>query len=878
MRAKSKLTLLFTMIVVSGAAVSSGVRAEIVRLDPAVRPTAESVTLTLDAGRKAYSGVVDAPLEVQKAASKIQFHATGMTFDALSLHGADGHPIAVRLDRGDEGLVTLTPDQALAPGEYALHVEFHNDFNTQAVGLYRMEYRGQGYLFTQFEAVDARHAFPCWDEPGFKIPWQITVKIPRDEVAVANTPIESSEPSGEWKIVRFRRTRPLPSYLIALAEGPLESIPIDGLSVPGRIYTVQGQTRLARLAAAETPGILRALEQYFGTPYPYAKLDLIAVPEFWYGAMENAGAVTFADRVLLVDTDHASVDQRRVLVSDVSHELAHMWFGDLVTMQWWDDLWLNETFASWMADKITQQLHPEFGAELSGRRRASNLMTIDAQPSTRAIRQPVTDESNLLTNVGLSYQKGRAVMEMIERWIDPEVFRRGIQQYLHDHAWGNATAADLWGALSAASGKDLAPVMKSFLDQPGVPLIRLRAAGGEVYEIAQQRFLNAGATAPAESWVLPLRIRFGGDFGAATRTVLLESKSTRIGLDHPAAWILPQADGIGYYRWDVPRPMLDRLATESSDLMSPAERVAFLGNAGALLNGGELAGDDYLHLLEGFAADPEPEVTTTLLQQLGSVDTAFVTESLRPQFAAYVRRLLEPVLDRIGMQPRGDESAAVSGLRPELLAWLGYQGRDEKVLEYGRREAQRFLEDPSSVDPALVPTVLRLAALHGDAELFETYRRRFEEASNPFDRNNFLMALGTFKAPELRQKAFDYLANGPLRPTEMLGFFRPRGTDSWRDAADRDQAFDWMRQHYEDIKSRVPAEFLAYLPYFVSGCSADRLAAGQQFFAQPDHQAPGTKANLERVAGQVADCVRLQKREGPAVARYLETHSGENTN
>lgn len=859
------------LAVLAGSLLSAVSRADIVRLDPAVHPVEESVALTLDADRTSYSGRVEIQLRVDKAASRIQFHARGPVFDEVVLRPRGASPVDVRIDRGDDGLVTLTPEQALPAGEYTLRIRFHNDFNTQAVGLYRMAYQGKGYLFTQFEAVDARRAFPCWDEPGFKIPWQLTLRVPRQQVAVANTPIQSSRADGEWKIVRFRRTPPLPSYLLALAVGPLESVPIDGLSVPGRIYTVQGQSGLAKMAVGMTPGILRALESYFGRPYPYAKLDLIAIPEFWYGAMENAGAVTFADRILLMDPAQASVADRRRMVDVIAHELAHMWFGDLVTMQWWDDLWLNETFASWMADKISVQLYPELEVDLRGRRRASDVMRTDARPSTRAIRQPVTDTASLLSDVGLSYEKGRAVMEMVEQWIGPDVFQRGIRDYLRAHAWGNATGADLWNALSAASGKDLASVMESFLDQSGLPLIRVSPAGPTSVNISQSRFLNVGVEAPDRQWVLPVHIRFGGVGGIAERTILLSGKQARVDLGRKADWVLPQVGGLGYYRWTVPDSMLRRLAERSAELLAPTERITFVGNAGALMQGGEISGGEYLRLLGEFAADPEPEVTTTLLGQLQDVRGAFVTTALRPQFAKYVRRTLGPVLHRIGLEPRPGEAQAVADMRPHLLVWLGYYGKDPEVLDFARRQAGRYLDDPSAVAPAIVDAALRLSAAAGDASLFDTYQRRFESATNPVDRLRFLTSLGAFESPQLRQRFLAYLLGNSVRPTEIFRALR----GGWNTEEEAQETFDWVRVNYSKLEAGLPPEFMAFVPYVAGGCSLTRLQAGREFFSQPEHQAPGTLANLARVADQVTDCVHLRQREGESVADYLREVAGE---
>src|SRR5207247_4365615 len=359
-----------------------------------------------------------------------------------------------------------------APGSYALDVDFTAKFNLQAASLYRLKVENDWYSFTQFEATDARGAFPCWDEPEFKIPFQITLVVPEAHLAIGNTPIESETVADGQKTVVFEKTPPLPAYLLAIATGPLETVPIEGMRVAGRIVTIKGASGLAAEAARVTPPLVAALEKYFGIPYPYRKLDLLAVPEFWPGAMENAGAITFADQILLIDPHVASGDQKRRLVSIAAHELAHMWFGDLVTMRWWDDLWLNGSFASWMGGKIGDQVFPGGRLQIAQVGGMQSAMRSDGRLSTRAMRQPIEGVENLHQLADeLTYDKGQAVLTMFEAHLGPETFRKGVVAYLKAHEWGSATASDLWASLSKTAGRDVAEPMATCLDQPGAPLV-----------------------------------------------------------------------------------------------------------------------------------------------------------------------------------------------------------------------------------------------------------------------------------------------------------------------------------------------------------------------------------------------------------------------
>src|SRR5262245_44236252 len=344
---------------------------EHVRLGTDVVPTRQEVRLKLDPRIDTYGGTVRIELDVRKAGAPVRLHAEEMTITGASLDGVEATHAA-----GPDNTIVVTPARPLPAGRAVLTLDFKNEYDRRAVGLYKMA-QGDGYLYTQFEAIDARKAYPCFDEPGFKIPWQLTVDVPAGFDAVSNTPETPGPERDGWKEVRFAQTKPLPSYLVALVVGKLGFVPIEGMSVPGRVVTVRGQERLTAVAARMTPPLLKAAEGWFGQPYPYEKLDLIAVPEYWPGAMEHPGCITFADGILLLDEATATPSQRRLLARVNAHELAHMWFGDLVTMAWWDDLWLNESFADWMGDKLADQVHPELQVTLSEMHTTQDTMTAD---------------------------------------------------------------------------------------------------------------------------------------------------------------------------------------------------------------------------------------------------------------------------------------------------------------------------------------------------------------------------------------------------------------------------------------------------------------------------------------------------------------------
>ena len=845
--------------------VPPAVQAADARLGTDVVPTSQAVDLEIDARGVDYRGSVRIELEVKRETNSFRFHAEGLTLGKIALQGALGEITAQHEAESDEVIRVFT-EAPLAVGKYSLAIDFSNTFDTQAVSLYRMEKDDVGYVFTQFQADDAREAFPCWDEPQFKIPYQMTLRIPELHLAISNTPIESETVEDGWRVVEFKQTKPLPSYLLAIAAGPLETVAMPGLGVPARLVTVRGQSHLTGLAAEMTPPILKALETYFERPYPYAKLDFLALPEFWPGAMENAGAVTFADRVLLADPNDASVAQRRSMAGVIAHELAHMWFGDLVTMVWWDDLWLNESFATWMGNKIVAEVFPEFGTAITVAESTQGVLTQDARATTRAIRRPVESAKDLLDGLGLTYQKGRAVLGMFEQWLGPEVFRRGVIAYLEEHAWGNAVAADLWRALDKASGKGVSIAMATFFEQPGFPIIDVELTEAGRLKIQQARFRNHGTSSADVSWQIPVALKVSNGGAASVETTLLTAATQTLSLgEEKPAWVFPNASANGYYRWRLPTEDLVSLAQHASSVLTSRERVELIGNVSALLAAGSLSGDRYLEVLAELANDPDPLVISSLINALGAVKVAFVPGDLEEVFAAYVRRTLGPAMKRFGLKRVAGEAEAVSLVRPRLFAWLGREGRDPSVLAASRALAESVMAG-KGVDPSLTGVVLQLAAIEGDRKLFDEYVERLENAPAPAERRRYLGALGAFASVELREAMFHYTLAGPLRPNEIFSPLRGAGTD----AAGRDMTYRWMTENYDALVQRMPPQFASFMPFFAGGCSGERLESAKVFFADPKHSVESTAKQLAQVAEQVGDCVSLREREGAAVAEYLK--------
>ncbi len=838
------------------------------RLDKNVVPVSQAVNLTLDADEDSYSGSVTIELKVVDETNTFRFHAEGLDIEKVFLSGESGltessHKV------GEKGTVTVETHTTLSPGDYTLTVHFSNEYNRQAVSLYKTENDGAGYLYTQFESEYARKAFPCWDEPGFKIPWQLTLTVPEGHEAISNTPVAKEEVKDGQKTIIFKKTPPMPVYLVALSTGRLDSLPVSGMSVPGKIYTVKGRAQMAREMGKMSGPVLKALEDYFDIPYPYKKLDQVAVPEFLWGAMENVGAITYRDSIVLLENDAVTFNQRKRLAGIIAHEMAHMWFGNLVTTKWWNDIWLNESFASWMGQKITDTVYPDFQLSIANVAYAQTAMKLDALSSTPPIRRQhlASDDPNKMFD-SLSYNKGMAVLGMVEQWMGAENFRDGMREYMKTYAWGNASADDLWAILARYAEGDLTTVMGSFIDQPGVPLLSAELLSDNRLRLSQKRIINYGLEMPgANLWQIPVFLRYWDGHEINTKKLLLTEAVQTFDLasEGKILWLHPNAGEKGYYRWQVQPSVLKALASNSTEILGLRERVGFIDNLSALLKAGNLHGSAYLRNLGSLANDPSPEVLKALARAVGDLELSFVTAEMVDGYRAYVRTTLRPALDRIGLEKKEGEDEVISSLRANLLFTLGGVGNDPEVLAYVRSLSQKYMEDTDSIDSSLAGSVLAASAIHGDADLFEQFRKKFETAETPVERARYLSALGSFRNPEMVKKALQYTLMADLRPHETIAI----PTTLTADPQLQPRIFGWMMDNYEAIEKRTPPRYLGWLPTLVDGRDMQLLEDARQFFSSHDRMTPLIEKKLVEVSDLVRHRASLLKKESGSIQEFL---------
>ncbi|ACA86660.1 M1 family metallopeptidase [Shewanella woodyi] len=853
-----------TSLITAALLSCSQLHAEQFVLNKHAKPISQAVSLVLDPHKDDFSGSTNIQIQVLKKTKIIQINGVDYTTKNIKLTGDSHCDMSAKML--DTGIVNLICDTDIYPGDYQLRLDFTAPYNRQSVGLYKTIDAGVPYLFTQFEMSDARRSFPVFDEPEYKIPFQISITAPYDEKVYSNTPLVSTKINGSQKTHHFAQTKPLSSYLIAYAVGKFESIPVEGMKIPGNVITTQGKVELAKYAVKEMPAILARLENYFGVDYPYQKLDSVALPEFPFGAMENAGLVTYREDILLLDEAVANQNTKRSSISVIAHELAHQWYGNLVTMKWWNDLWLNEAFASWMAAKVTHELHPEFESHLNLSK--NRVMSMDARLSTKPIRKPINTEADIMDGLGLAYSKGSAVLSMVENWIGEEDFKQGIRQYIKDHAFKNTSADDLWNALSKASGKDVAQVLSTFIEQASYPLIMVKVSGNNL-NLSQERFVFAGSQASSQEWVVPVSIKYGKGDKQITETVLLDSKNKQIKLQFTPDWVYPDADGMGYYRWLLGDKQLNNLLKNAKNVLTDRERKALISSADALLAGGFITAGELLSILGEFVDDAHPQVVSSALSYLQIQKATFVDQSNEANWAKFISTKARSAINKYGEVAIEGESIAISKLRPSLISILAFEGKNKTIIAAAKKASLDYLDGSKSFDAYLIGTQLQIAVYYGDNELIQKFKTVFETTKNPQKRTQLMYALG-FVAEEKQQKQIlDYSLTNKLNSPD-LGYIMYG--QSYTQA--RKEIFrTWLYNNYAAVKNKLPPFSVAKLPnYAGDGCDLVALDKTNLFFQPKLKDSPEFTRSLAKLNEKVKNCVQLKNREQASVDQYLQKH------
>jgi puromycin-sensitive aminopeptidase len=790
------------------------------RLPRTVVPSRYELTLAPDLTTATYTGEETITVTLHEPTAEVVLNAVDLQIRAVSARDGRGRSLT--------GTVQLEPErerarfvfqEALAAGEWRLQIAFDGILNDKLRGFYRSRYTdGNGVehwlAATQFEAVDARRAFPCWDEPSFKAVFASTLVIDEPLIAVSNTRVlsERSGPTPGKKTVQFADTIGMSTYLVAFIVGELEATdPVMVGRTPVRVWCVPGKQPIARFGQAIAAYSLEFFEQYYGMPYPGDKLDCLAIPDFASGAMENLGAITFRETALLVDEKTATHNELERVADVVAHEVAHMWFGDLVTMSWWNGIWLNEAFATFMEMLCVDAWKPEWQRWVTfGVSRAAAL-ALDGLRTTRSIEVPVTAPKDAEAMFdALTYEKGASVLRMLEQHLGADAFRGGIRRYLEEHKYANTETRDLWEALDAAD------IMEEWIFSPGYPVIGVReAAGGLILSQHRFSYLSGDGAAAAQRWQVPITLKLETEGAVHTRTLLLTRAEERLELPGVPAWAIVNAGGHGYYRVRYSPPLLAKLAARAASVASPIERFNLVNDAWTSTVAGVMPLAEYLDLTARFREETDRNVWTALIGSFSYLKRVLDDAEIS-RLEVLVRDRLGLMVARLGWSPQTGENELQRQLRGDLLGALGTLGNDPAVQARAR---ELFRGDPTLVEPSVLSAAIAVTAFAGGPAEYDLASTRFKSAKTPQDEQRYLYALAGFRQPELLAGTLERTINGELRTQDAPYVVRSLLGSVYA----RERTWQFVKAHWQTMAAKYPASAYRRMWEGISGLARPEL-------------------------------------------------------
>ncbi len=794
------------------------------RLGDASTPTAYRLRFALDARLGSFLGEASIDIDIHAPVHTLWLHSKELQIASAQLEqGGEFHDLETMASESDSELLGLTSDRNFASGHAQLHLRWRGNLGS-IEGLFRQVEEGVGYIYSDFEAIDARAAFPGYDDPRFKTPWTISIEVPSEHRAFSNAPeLRRTRLANGNDLVHFAPTRPLPSYLVALAAGPFESISGTASTTPLRIIAPKGQAENGRYVLEKTGTMLRYLEEYLGEPMPFPKLDFIAVPRFG-GAMENPGLITFSSAILLVGSSPSEQEKRRAL-GVTAHELAHLWFGDLVTPDYWTDLWLNEAFATWLSDKAVAHAQPSRASEVLDIADKTAAYSIDHGLGGRRVREPIKSREDIRAAFDrITYRKGGALLTMLEAWLGPKRMQDAVRHYLRAGDGGTVDAETLVSSLSKASDDPgIAPFFASFLSQTGIPQVhaRVRCDGKPRLTLSQSRYLPLEVRREQEpsdlvrSWHVPVCFRYAtaGTNNSETRQcVVLDSPEKSVPLSSCPTWLLPNDGDTGYYHYLLSAKGFAALPIQA---LSPRETLGFAHSVVAGMHAGQFDVGETLDLLEPLALTSSEKVHELVFDTLYLLSRSVIAENQRSAFAATVRRWYEPLARRVGVAPSPNEPAWIASTRPALLLLLAELGESEFVRSEVSTRVESWLGTPTNVEFILLDSWLRVAVRSGNRTLVERYRQASSKTRESIDR---VLLFGALHAIRNADILLDVMHRGP-RPATVW----PILAESLVDPKLRTAIFGAITS--ADLEEEEALELFAVL------CDADALADAKRFLA-----------------------------------------------
>ena len=833
------------------------------RLPTDVTPQHYSLTLEPDLKAATFTGKEEIDVTLDKPANSITLNAAQITFQTVTIT-ADGNTQTANVteNKPDEQ-ATLHVDKEIPAGAATIKIAYTGILNDQLRGFYLSKAAHRNYAVTQFEPTDARRAFPSFDEPAMKATFATTLIVDKGDTAISNTNIVSDEPgpAADKHTIHFATTPKMSTYLVAFLVGDFQCLSGESDGVPIRTCATPDKVQMGAYALQAAEFFLHYYDNYFGIKYPMPKLDMIGIPDFEAGAMENFGAITYRETVFLIDDKTASPNAKKTVAIDVAHEMAHQWFGDMVTMKWWNNLWLNEGFATWMESKAVSAWKPQWNLSQDEALDLDGVLNYDAGKVTRAIRANANTpgEINEMFD-GITYQKGGAVLAMTENYESPEVFRQGVHKYLEAHMYGNATAEDFWNAQTETSGKPINKVMDSFITEPGVPLLTFTSPRGGSTEASQQRFFldpETHADHP-QTWTVPICFRTDG----APKCELLTSAEQKLPVPN-ADFFFANANDRGYYRTLYDPADYNKILSVAETKLSPAVRIGFAGNEWALMRSGRSGIGNYLDLAAVLRNDPNAGVIQNLAGAIDATDERIATPADRVKLAAWVRQEFRPSYDRV-KEISPSDSVQKKQLRATLFGVLGEIGRDPQIIAQAKELTNKYIANQASVEPSLVRPAAMIATENGDSHLFDQLQQLSKTSNNPDVKMTALISLANFHNPALVRRALDYATSGQVRNQDAIFLF----VVALRSRDTRQVAWDYIQKNWEKVHAQMTTMMGGYLVQSTgSFCSAEKAQEVQTFFAS--HPVAAAQRAMQRASDSIHDCAVLRATQQPKLTEWL---------
>ncbi len=841
------------------------------RLPAIVAPNHYRIRIEPDLDAATFSGSVEIEVDILESTDHIELNALDLeiTSTRISLDGSV-HEASVEPDP-EWQRIRLSTGETLAPGPATIEMGFNGVLNDLLVGFYRSSYLDadgveQTIATTQFEATDARRAFPCFDEPVFKATFGLTLVVPDHLMAISNYPeVSRMALDGGRSEITFADTMRMSSYLVAFVIGPFEAtevLDVDG--IPTRVIVPRGKLHLAPYALECSAFVLRYMAEYYGIPYPGTKLDHVAIPDFAFGAMENLGCITYRESTLLVDRDRSSQSEKLRVLDTVGHEIAHMWFGDLVTMEWWDGIWLNEAFATFMEMKATDAARPEWKRWLAfAAEERPWAFSIDSLHTSRPVEFPVgsPDEANEMFDA-LTYGKGSSVLRMMEQFVGEGSFRAGVGNYLKAHEYANTVTDDLWVALDHASGMEVASAMATWIHQRGFPQLDVSKSGGTIH-VTQRRYLSLPDETETTLWKIPVSLRGVAADGPFALKQVIEAGDARLDIGAPIDWFVANAGGHGYYRVHYSDEILGRLLDRLSDL-DHIERFCLLDDTWAFVEAGQVELRLFLDLVGRYRTEVEQSILQRLIQTVGRVSHHLIEEAARPAFRRWLGGVLCPAFERLGWDPVDDDTDLDRRMRGQVIVAMGRLVEDQDVIDRAVEVGRRWLEDPSGLDPDVAQACVLVLAGREGGKLSGTLWKAYEQSVDPLRQLRLLHAMANGGDGRTVDSTVDGIVTGRIRSQdaawvtgEMLSE-RRAGVIAWQQ----------IRSNWRSVTSKMPSMTMNRLVEGLPALSQPAVAADiNAFFSETP--LPAIERALSQQLERLEVNVRLRTSQTEAASRYF---------